>query len=83
MDYKVVSRAVHEMKADVALSRIGVHRTDPTCKVVVQQLNDLDLAVEENAAVHGMEAAVKRCAIHIHGMEAGAFVEGLSCVGFV
>ena len=83
MDSKVVSRAVHGMEAAVALRRIDFRRMDPTCKVVVQQLREMDLAVEENAAVHGMEAAVKRCAIHIHGMEAGAFVEGLSCVGFV
>ena len=74
MDSKVISRAVHGMEAAVALHRIDVHRMDPTCKVVVQQLNDLDLAVEENAAVHGVEAAVKRRMTHIHGMEAGAFV---------
>jgi len=65
MDSKVVIRAIHGMEAAVALHMVDVRRMDPTCKVVVQQLRDLD---------HGMEAAVKRRTIHIHGMEAGAFV---------
>jgi len=73
MDYKVVSRAVHEMKAAVALRMIGVHRMDPTCKVVVQQTNELGLAVEENAVVHGMEAAIKRHTKQFHGVETVAF----------
>jgi len=74
MDSKVISRAIHGMEAAVALHRIDIHRMDPTCKVVVQQLHDLDLAVEENAAVHGMDAAVNRRTAYVHGMEAGAFV---------
>ena len=46
MDSKVVSRAIHGMEAAVALRRIDFRRMDPTCKVVVQQLRDMDLAVE-------------------------------------